>query len=262
MFLLSKIVLFLLMPGVWALVALALGAALLWTPWRRAGRILTSAVVLFLLTVSILPVGEGMLAALEDRFPAVAALEPPVDGIIVLGGSVQQFVSRRRGQPALNKNAERLTEFVGLAHRFPKARLVFTGGSGDPFRQDVKETEAARMFFARIGLDPERVIYEGRSRNTYESAVNTFRLLRPSAGERWVLVTSASHMPRTVGAFRKAGWDPLPYPVDFETLGTGSLDLYFNLRAALNDLHGALHEWAGLVAYRLLGRTDSLFPEP
>lgn len=262
MFAFSKYAQFLLMPGKWALVLLVLGAALLWTRWRRAGRIVTSATVLFLLTVSVLPVGEGMLAVLEDRFPVVTRLDPPVDGIIVLGGSVQQVISRRRGQPVLNKHAERLTEFVGLAHHFPKARLVFSGGSGDLFRQDVKETETARMFFGRIGLDPDRVIYEDRSRNTYESAVNTYRMLHPRPGERWVLVTSAAHMPRAIGVFRKAGWDPLPYPVDFGTMGVDSLDLMFDLRAALNDLNGALHEWVGLIAYRLLGRTDTLFPGP
>jgi len=262
MFAFSKIVLFFLMPGVWVLVLLALGGALLWTPWRRAGRVLTSATILFLVLLSVFPIGEGMLATLEDRFPTVRTLAPPVDGIIVLGGAVQQFIARKRGQPALNRHAERMTEFVGLARRFPEARLVYSGGSGVLFGQDIKETETAREFFERIGLDPSRVIYEGNSRNTYESAVNTYRLLHPRAGERWVLVTSATHMPRAIGTFRKAGWSALPFPVDFQTMGVDHLDLYFDLRSALNDLHDALYEWAGLIAYRILGRTDALFPAP
>ncbi len=262
MFLFSKVFLTLINPGVWVLILLALGGGLLWTRWRRAGRILLSGTILFLLTISVLPIGEGLLATLEDRFPPVRSLKPPVDGIIVLGGAVQQFITRQRGQTALNKHAERMTEFVGLANRFPAARLAYTGGSASVFGQGVKETEAARLFFERIGLDPARVSYEGRSRNTYESALFSHRLLRPRAGERWVLVTSATHMPRAIGTFRKAGWDVLPYPVDYQTMGVEHLDLYFNLRAALNDLQLALHEWLGLIAYRVLGRTDTLFPAP
>jgi len=262
MFLFSKIVLFFVQPGVWLLILLGIGAALLWTRWRRAGRYLLSATVLFALTISVLPVGAAMVAALEDRFPAVRALTPPVDGIIVLGGAVNQFITRDRGQPALKKNAERMTEFVALANRFPTARLAFSGGSASVFDQDVKETEVARLFFARMGLDAARVVYEDDSRNTYENAVFSRRLLRPRPGERWVLVTSAAHMPRAIGAFRKAGWDPLPYPVDYTTRGLGHIGLTFDLRDGLNNFADGLHEWLGLIAYRVLGRSDNLWPAP
>lgn len=262
MFVFSKFALFFVDPGVWSLILLGLGAALLWTRWRRAGRLLVSATFLLLLAIAVLPIGEGMVAVLEDRFPPVRALEPPVDGIIVLGGAVQQLATRRSGQPALNEHAERMTEAISLARRFPAAKIVFTGGSSAVFNQADKETEVARLFFTEMGLDPDRPIYESRSRNTYESAVNTYALLKPQPGQRWVVVTSAMHMPRTIGVFRKAGWDPVPYPVDYRTLGVHGLTTIFNLRIGLNTLRFALHEWLGLIAYRALGRTDSLFPAP
>lgn len=262
MFVFSKTGLFFADPGVWLLALLGLGAVLLWTRWRRGGRAILSAAILFAVAISTLPVGEAMLTALEGRFPAIRAVAAPVDGIIVLGGAVQQGITSARGQPALNGHAERMTEFVALARRFPAARLAFTGGSASLFDPDMKETVVARLFFAQMGLDADRVVYESRSRNTYENAVFTRRLLRPGPGERWLLVTSAAHMPRAIGAFRKAGWDPVAYPVDYVTRGRVEIAPSFNLRAGLNSFSAALHEWLGLIAYRLLGRSDTLFPAP
>jgi len=261
MFEFSKIFLAVTNPGAWLLALLGIGTLLLWTRRRRAGRAILSLTVLFLLAISILPAGEGAIAVLEDRFPAARTIEPPVHGIIVLGGAVNQFLTRYRRQPALKQSAERLTEFVALARRFPRARLVYSGGSAAGFG-GAKESEVARLLFAELGLDPARVAYEDESRNTYENAVFSYRLLHPRPGERWVLVTSAFHMPRAMGAFRKAGWHPLPYPVDYRTFGTAGLNPRFDLRVALNDLETALHEWVGLLAYRLLGRSDDVFPGP
>ncbi len=262
MFVFSKIVLFFADPGVWLLILLGLGAVLLWTRWQRGGRAILSTTILFVIAISTLPVGEAMLATLEDRFPTVRTIAAPVDGIIVLGGAVHQRLTGARGQPALNQHAERMTEFVALARRFPAARLAFTGGSASVFHQDLKETEVARLFFESMGLRPDRVVYEGRSRNTYENAVFTRALLRPRPGERWLLVTSAAHMPRAIGAFRKAGWDPVAYPVDYVTRGLAEIGPFFNFRAGLNNFSDALHEWLGLIAYRLLGRSNTLFPAP
>lgn len=262
MFVISKLALFFADPGVWLLILLGLGAALLWTRWQRGGRAILSTTILFVFAISTLPVGEAMLAVLEDRFSTVPAVAAPVDGIIVLGGAVRQRLTLARGQPALNEHAERMTEFVALARRFPLARLAFTGGSASVFDRDMKETAVARLFFAQMGLDADRVVYESRSRNTYENAVLTHRLLRPGPGERWLLVTSAAHMPRAIGAFRKAGWHPVAYPVDYVTRGLAEIGPFFNFRAGLNSFGDALHEWMGLIAYRLLGRSDTLFPAP
>ena len=262
MFVFSKIGLFLIDPGVWLLILLGLGTVLLWTRWRRGGRLILSASILFICAISVLPVGEAMLATLEDRFPAPRAIAAPVDGIIVLGGAVRQRLTLARGQPALNEHAERMTEFVALARRFPTAKLAFTGGSASLFHPDMKETAVARLFFKQMGLNANRVIYESGSRNTYENAVFTRRLLRPRPGERWLLVTSATHMPRAIGAFRKAGWNPVAYPVDYRTRGFAQIGPFFNLRAGLNNFAAGLHEWLGLITYRLLGRSDALFPAP
>jgi uncharacterized SAM-binding protein YcdF (DUF218 family) len=109
------------------------------------------------------------------------------------------------------------------------------------------------------GVAPERVRFDSESRNTCDSARSTLALAAPQAGERWLLVTSAFHMPRSVACFRAAGWDVTPYPTDYRrALGQWSPDLLVNLE----DLDLATHEWLGLVYYRLRGRTNELFPAP
>lgn len=261
MFLLAKAFNFLTQPGLWVGVLLSVGIVLLWTRRQRIGRWILTATMLFVALVTFVPVGLMMIGVLEDRFPVVTAFTGPVDGIIVLGGTVNQLTTRYRGQPALTGGAERLTEFVALAKRYPDAKLVFTGGSGLVFHQDVKEAETARLFFAQMGLDTRRIIFEDQSRNTYENALYTYRLVSPKPAERWVLITSASHMPRSVGCFRKAGWNPIPFPVDFSTYGPDQRGIGFNFVHGLAWFGNGLRAWLALLAYRLLGRTDALFPD-
>ncbi len=261
-FVAAKILWLVVNPGNLYFFVLCLGVGLLWTRWRRAGRRLILATLIAGAALAVLPVGKWMIIPLESRFPIVR--EPPdrVDGIIVLGGAVNQFLTRARGQPALNANAERLLAFAELAARRPRARLVYSGGSGDLMRQDVKEAETARLVLAQLGVDLGRVTFEDRSRNTYENAVLSRELVAPRAGETWLLVTSARHMPRAVGVFRRAGWPVTPFPVDFTTDGDYGFAPTFNFAGGLGALGGALKEWLGLVAYYAAGRSDALFPGP
>jgi uncharacterized SAM-binding protein YcdF (DUF218 family) len=105
-------------------------------------------------------------------------------------------------------------------------------------------------------------VFEDLSRNTYENAVFTHRLIQPATEERWLLMTSAMHMPRAVGSFRKAGWQVVPYPVDYVTPRDGEFKLGFSLLDGLDALSVGVREWLGLVSYWLLDRTDNLFPGP
>jgi uncharacterized SAM-binding protein YcdF (DUF218 family) len=151
-----------------------------------------------------------------------------------------------------------MTEFVALARRYPDAKLVFSAGSASVFPDQPPETDGAKLLFGELGIDPSRVIFEDRSRNTYENAVFSKALATPKPGEIWLLVTSASHMPRSVGVFRAAGWTVVPWPVAYKTGGP------YTVRFGGHFLHLdlALHEWIGLAAYRVLGRTNALFPAP
>lgn len=249
-------------PGTLFLLVFVLGAVLLWTRWYHWGRRLLSAGTLLLVAIAILPVAQWVTVPLEERFPANPPLPEKVDGIIVLSGSIDLAISESRDQVALTNPAERLTSFVALARKYPDARLVFTGGRRAPGDSGYTEADAARRLLADLGLDTAHVTFEASARTTYENVVFSRNLVGVEDGETWVLVTSATHMPRAVGVFRKVGWPIIPYPVDFMTTGKSGLRLSLNVHGSLGLLARAVHEWGGLVGYRLLDRTSSLFPGP
>lgn len=227
--------------------------------WARA---LAAAGVGGLLLVTVLPVGPWLLVPLENRFPPPAVPPERVDGVIVLGGGVNPDITAARGSVTFNEGGERQAAMLALLRRYPGARMVFTGGIGQLGGAAITEAEVIRRFLAEQGVMPGRVLIEDRSRTTLENATLSRELVRPRPGERWLLVTSAAHMPRAVGIFRRQGWTVEAWPVDYRTAGGQELDLGFRLDQRLTRLEDAAYEWAGLAWYRLLGRTDALFPAP
>jgi uncharacterized SAM-binding protein YcdF (DUF218 family) len=260
-YVLSKVLWFPLRPGTFALI---LGCVGLWAVWRgrRWGRWPLLAALGFYLVVLATPVSQWMLIPLEERFARPAATPARVDGVVVLGGAVDQTITEARGIPALNGAAERMTEPVALARRYPEARLVFTGGQGSLVHGEQTEADVARALWIAMGVPPGRLTFEEASRNTHQNAVLTRRLVEPRPGETWLLVTSASHMPRAVGVFRHAGWNVVPWPVNYRT--GRSLAAWYDapFPDRLGQFEIALKEWLGLIAYRLMDRTDALFPTP
>ena len=246
-------------PDSLALIAICVGAVLLWTRWKAWGRWLLTAVALAVLIITTFPVGDWLGAPLERRFPIVTRLPEHIDGIVTMGGIDAEFTIHY-GQPALNRAAERLTTALALARRYPDAKIVFTGGSGSLFHQELRSADAARLFFDEQGLDMSKLILEREARGTHEQAVLTKALVNPQPGETWLLITSALQLPRTVNVFRSVGWNVVPYPVDFRYLpGTGPR-LGFYMARSLENLWSAMKEWLGLVAYRFTGRTGRLLP--
>ncbi len=261
-FVLSKVLWFVVNPGNMLLMFLCIGLWLLWTRWWRWGRWLVTLVAVAGVLLTVIPVGNWLLGFLEDRFSAIS--EPParVDGVIVLGGVVNPVMTKARGQVSVGSGVERLLAMARLAKRYPKARIIFTGGSGSLLHQDLKEAHAISPLLKQLGVDPARVIFEDQSRNTAENAEFSLRLAKPKPPENWLLVTSAFHMPRAVGCFRKAGWNVVPYPVDYATYGETAAPLRFDFAKGMRSLEIAMHEYLGLIFYWLDGKTDSLFPSP
>lgn len=254
MFLASKLIWTVAAPD---MVLAILAVIALVTGWRRLGALVAAVIVV----IAVLPVGDWLLQPLENRFPMIHA-PAHVDGIVMLGGGIDPVSTLERGRPALTGAGARLVTFADLAHRYPDAKLVFTGGSSLVFGHEEREGDAFRRMLPAFGLDPKQVIIEDRSRTTAENAADTRRLVHPAPGQVWLLVTSAWHMPRAVGVFRQAGWPVVPYPTDYltsaDTWRLDTLDFVDNLAR----VRIALKEWVGLVAYRLTGRTDALFPGP
>lgn len=226
--------------------------------WQRLSRSLLASCALLLVLIGFFPVGEWLITPLENRFASNTALPREVEGIVVLGGSISPQLSNIWQQPELNNSAERLTNFIYLAQLYPNAQLVFTGGSGSVTQQEFKEAEMARILFDQLGMAERAIVYESESRNTAENATHSKELVSPEAGENWLLITSAFHMPRSVGVFCQAGWPVHPYPVDHSAQRGNLWRVEFAFADNLSILQKAIREWVGLVAYRLSGRTDRL----
>ena len=195
---------------------------------------LAAAAACGLVIAAFTPIGFALMVPLENRFALSSLSESQAapDGIIFLAASWPKLA-------ALNQ-------------RFPKARIIFSGYT-------VSETDSENLL-VRLGIKSESVV---QPRTTSEDALHCAALLKPRPSERWLLVTYASHMPRAVGCFRVAGFEVEPYPVEFVTLGrSGPFTLFSTGSSALIQLDRATKEWIGLITYRLMGKTDALFPGP
>lgn len=230
------------------------------TQWKRWGVKLMAISLTCLLIIAFTPASDFLMRPLENRFSPPQTLDH-IDGIIILGGAVGIL----RDQIKLSPQGARMSGTLALWQQHPNAKLVFTGGVGGLLTDGDRWTEAqaAKRFFQEVGADHNRVIYEDRSRNTRENALYTMEKIQPKAGERWVLVTSAFHMARSVGCFRAVGWNVIPYPVDYETEEEGiALNVSRDASGNLKRFDIAAKEWIGLIAYRFQGYTSALFPAP
>jgi uncharacterized SAM-binding protein YcdF (DUF218 family) len=261
-FTLSKIAGFFAVPSnLIAIVGLA-GLCLLLSRRRRGGLALLITSTVMLAIVGLSPLGNILLLALSERFPPWQPTGVP-DGIIVLGGAIDSEVSAARNTIELDASAERVLTMLQLARRFPLARIAFSGGSGNLFLNSVSEAPIAARLLDEFGVSRDRVLLEDTSRTTAENASMLREKLAPKPGERWLLITSAFHMPRSIGVFRKAGFEVEAYPVDWRTRGWADATVPFDrLSSGLARTDVALHEWGGLVIYWLTGRSRELFPAP
>ena len=264
-FFISKLLGILVLPVNVLIFLAVIGAVALFTRFAKAGRILVAVAAGGYLLCGFGPIGTILARPLEDRFaqPPTESLHPT--GIIVLGGALNADLAAARGiTQAFTISGSRITEATALALRFPNARLVFSGGSGYLTGTHPDEAHYSGRVVTALGIATARITYEDRSRNTFENAIFTRDLVKPRPGEQWLLVTSALHMPRSIGIFRKAGFDVVPYPVNYQTEGSAA-EFWESDQDASDGFfltNWAGHEWVGLLVYRMMGMTDVLFPGP
>ena len=262
-FVLAKILGFFALPSNIVITLGLVGVVLMWTRWARAGRKLAALSLILLAVFGLTPFGNALILPLEQRFPAWQEAGRSPDGFVVLGGALDSVVSGVRRDIALNEAAERMTEVAALARKYPAARIVFSGGAGQLVFQGANESDLALRLFESFGIARSRIMVDDRSRDTVENARYSKAVADPKPGERWLLVTSAYHMPRAIGAFRGAGFFVEAYPVDWRTRGASDLLRPFtNLGDGLRRTDTAAREWVGLLVYRLTGRSAELFPAP
>lgn len=265
---LAKVVWFVLQPSTLIALLIGYGAILIWTGWARWGRRFVCIGAVLLLVAGLSPLGNALIVPLEDRFPRADLMAPPAPtGIIILGGAENRLVGGARGAPTLNEAGERLLEGAILAQKFPGAKIAFSGGNAGLLYKAGSEAEGAAALLKQLGIAPERLILEVNARDTYENALYLKKELteKGALGEdrRWLLITSAYHIPRSMGVFRQAGFDVEPWPVDYRTRGPVDFTKPFDkVSEGLRRVDTATREWVGLLAYWLTGRTNALFPAP
>jgi uncharacterized SAM-binding protein YcdF (DUF218 family) len=261
-FILSKTVALLLVPSNLIAIIGVAGLLLMATRWRRAGRRLTIAAGVLLAVAGLFPLGAILNHALESRFPSWDPARGAPDGIVVLGGAILPKLSLDYGMPAVSGDAGRILAIAKLARAYPKARIIYSGGDPSLLGNKPAEAQFLMPLLDDFGIARDRVTLESRSRNTAENAVYSKEIARPKPGERWLLVTSAQHMPRAVGCFRRVGFAVEAYPVAWR--GGRKIGYWPSLRIAgnLSRLDNAANAWIGLFAYWLTGRTSALLPSP
>lgn len=260
-FIISKVLGYLILPSNFIGILGVLGMLALLFGIRRAGVSLLVISAFLFAVVGWSPLGPAARMVLEDRFPQ-PTISGSVAGIVMLGGAVDTHITGERHSPALNEAGERVTATAELARDYPEARLLLSGGANHLVHDNTPtESQIARDVLVKIGVPESRITVEELSRNTCENGSQSAAVFQTKPGEQWLLVTSASHMPRAVACFRAAGAKIIPYPVDYRTRGSADLRRpVATIAAGLATSDLAAHEWLGLLIYRALGLTDELFP--
>ena len=260
-FVLSKTLGLLLEPLVIPYLCLICAVLAFWRRRRRLGRLFVMTAILLPLLYGVIPLSSQPLRFIENHIKPADLAERHIHGIIVLGGFTGDgVVAESRNQPNLGPAAERLTAGLQWHQKFPDKPLVFSGFSGQLVPKGASEVEIVRQLLDDLVVDRTHIIFENKSRNTYENAVYSYDLMAPTPGSHWILITSASHMPRAIGSFRAAGWSGiLGYPVDYQTPETG-YSRYWDIDYGTGLIRKALHEYAGLLVYWLSGRSTDFLP--
>ncbi|CAN5871231.1 YdcF family protein [soil metagenome] len=251
----------LLTPGNFIVLLLLLSFLALSLRRHAFGRRLVGLALLLTLLPALLPVTDLLAQPLETRAFAPNPLPERVDGVVVLGGSVDWQTSRAWGQLNTNSAGERMMAAAALAERYPDAKLILTGLVGKYIPEEFQTVATAKTFFASPAFEGRKIHYLYQARSTYEEATLSLARAQPQRGETWLLVTSAWHMPRALETFRAQGWTLVPYPVDYQSNGRIGLEPSLDVIGRLNDLNKIVREWGALFVYRQLGRTQRLLPE-
>jgi len=229
---------------------------------RKAGRNVVFVAAALFLALGLLPVGHNAIVWLEGLYQRPDPMPEKIAGIIALGGAFDTVLSERTGDIEAGEGIDRIHALIALSRQYPDARLAFVGGSGAFPKTDRKEADDVKSFLERIGFPADRVVYERESRNTHENAAFAMKMLAPKQGEKWVVITSAFHMPRTVAIFRELGWGIIPYPVDRRTDGRYRILPGFpDLLRSYDLLNIAMKEVVGTFVYYVTGKSALPFPQ-
>ena len=219
----------------------------------RLGRTCLLLAVLLVMICGTNPLPDVLIRTLESRYQRMASL-PQVDAVIVLTGIVVLDLTTPT-DIEFGEGVERILAGIKLIKAGYGKFLIIAGGSGDLLDQTKREAVLLRQFAIEQGVPAAQILIDADSRNTYENAVNTKKMMAQQQLASSLLITTAAHLPRALGCFEKIGLAPIPYPVDFRAEPTPSYDVRDLLPSAgaLKNTEFALHEYIGILTYKLAG---------
>lgn len=238
--------------------------ALLWRARATAIACLSLSVAGFTL-FGFTSLSEVAIAPLVTRFPPVdlETADPPF-GIVVLGAGLSEGHALHNGTlMELTDGGEAIPTAALLARRYPQARLILSGGSGTDFPPAPQRgVDGMRRLLLAYGIAEERITIDPNSSTTADRVRNTLALIGEDREQTWWAVTPAHRMPRLIGAYRKQGFEPVPFPIDFKWIPPFSPTYLYPFSEGLQLTDQGIHEWRGLAFYYLRGEIDTLFPGP
>lgn len=251
-FWLSKLAWYVISPDSLLIILFVFGLILMIRNKQRLAKGIFIFIFSTVLTIAFFPVGEWLVYPLEKQYPPMPIVEN-VDGLILLGGGEHMVRKEYWKYPVIGK-ANRTVAFIDLAKKYPGAKKIYTGGSGNLLNQNAKGADLARRAFNWGGLDTSNITFERQSRNTWENVKLSKKLSINKEGEDWLVVTSAWHMPRSVGVFCKENWKIIPYPVDFISKPGNLFRVEWGFTKHLKNLKVGIKEWIGIASYRITGK--------
>jgi uncharacterized SAM-binding protein YcdF (DUF218 family) len=175
-------------------------------------------------------------------------------GVIVLGGSFNSGLeSKERNEVSLNSSAERLTKALEIYKKNPRLLILFSGFSGELNPQGWSDSDMARKFFLDQGVKLDNLIFENKSRNTFENIKYSKDIINNYNGT-WGLITSANHMPRSFFTFKKQGLILEPISVDYKTGTSRMFWINFDISSGLINWNIIFHELIGATYYKVTNK--------
>ena len=259
MFFLSKILWSLFNPFNLILILIIAGLIFNFFNFNKISKYFYFVAFLFFFVSAILPTGSYLFYFLEKDFHNSTTIPKQIDGILILSGASNPYLTKEFNQVSLNDSAERLTEAVIIIKQKPNVKIIFAGGRADIEHPQASDSYSAKKFFKNMNIDVSRIIFESKSKNTFENIINSKRIANPKKNEKWLVITSASHLKRVLNVADKINWKLIPYATDFKSSKKFNFNVKLDFFTSLSIFQGASHEWIGLVYYYFTGKSDKIF---
>jgi uncharacterized SAM-binding protein YcdF (DUF218 family) len=254
-FYIAKVINYLLEPlYILSLFLIVLIILLLFTNFKKLTIFFAKFLLIVFLFFGYTPLSNFLLNKIEDFIKPSKYPVQQLTGVIILGGSFDlELESKERNEVLLNASAERLTKALEIYRKNPRLLILFSGASNKTKPIGWSESDMAKKFFLEQGVRVDSLIFENKSRNTFENISYSKDIIKNNKGT-WGLITSASHMPRSYFGFKKQGLILEPISTDYRT-GTSSIFwINFDIKIGLENWNIILHEVVGIFYYKMTGK--------